>query len=101
MSGVKLLVRVTLGRLGFANEIYHLVKQQKIPQVVSPDEVECLLAMAKTQKAHILLSLAYGRGFITIYLCGTKDVSDGVDAPLGTQMCHSSCVIKRKHRRRL
>lgn len=62
MSGVKFLVRVTLRRLDLANEIYHLAEPQKIPQVMSPDEVKRLLAMAKTQKAHILLSLAYGCG---------------------------------------
>lgn len=62
MGGVKFLVRVTLRRLDLANEIYHLAEPQKIPQVMSPDEVERLLAMAKTQKAHLLLSLAYGCG---------------------------------------
>lgn len=62
MSGVKFLVRITLRRLDLANEIYHLAEPQKIPQVMSPDEVKRLLAMAKSQKAHILLSLAYGCG---------------------------------------
>lgn len=62
MTGVKFLVRVTLRRLDLVNEIYHLREPQKIPQILSPDEVKRMLAMAKSQKAHILLSLAYGCG---------------------------------------
>ena len=62
MTGVKFLVRVTLRRLDLANEIYHLREPQKIPLVMSSDEVRRLLAMARTRKAHILLSLAYGCG---------------------------------------
>ncbi len=62
MTGVKFLVRVTMRRLDLANEIYHLREPQKIPQVLSPDEVKHLLAMAKTLKNRVLLSLAYGCG---------------------------------------
>lgn len=62
MTGVKFLVRVTLRRLDLANEIYHLREPQKIPQVLSPDEVKRLLLMAKTLKNRVLLSLAYGCG---------------------------------------
>ena len=62
MSGVKFLVRVTLRRLDLANEIYHLAEPQKVPQVLSPDEVKRLLSMAPSEKAHLLLSLAYGCG---------------------------------------
>ena len=62
MTGVKFLVRVTLRRLDLVNEIYHLREPQKIPQVLSRDEVKRLLKMARTQKAHALLSLTYGCG---------------------------------------
>jgi integrase/recombinase XerD len=43
MTGVKFLVRVTLRRLDFAAEIYHLREPQKLPQVMSPDETRRLL----------------------------------------------------------
>lgn len=62
MTGVKFLVRITLRRLDLVNEIYHLGEPQKIPQVLSPDEVKRLLTMATTPKARVLLSLAYGCG---------------------------------------
>lgn len=62
MSGVKFLVRVTLRRLDLAGEIYHLRAPQKIPQVLSRDEVERLLKMTGSLKSRSLLSLAYGCG---------------------------------------
>jgi integrase/recombinase XerD len=62
MTGVKFLVRVTLRRLDLANEIYHLREPQKIPQVLSRDEVERLLKMAGSLKSRCLLSLSYGCG---------------------------------------
>lgn len=62
MTGVKFLLRVTLRRLDLAAEIYHLREPQKIPLVLSPDEVKRLLAMAKSPKARVLFSLAYGCG---------------------------------------
>ena len=62
MSGVKFLVRVTLRRLDLANEIYHLREPQKIPQVLSREEVKRLLLMAGSLKNRSLLSLAYGCG---------------------------------------
>ena len=62
MTGLKFLLRVTLRRLDLAAEIYHLREPQKIPLVMSPDEAKRLLAMAKTLKLRVLLSLAYGCG---------------------------------------
>ncbi len=62
MTGLRFLFRVTLGRLDLANEIYHIREPQKIPLVLSPDEVKRLLAMAKDLRLHLLLSLAYGCG---------------------------------------
>ncbi len=62
MTGVKFLVRVTLRRLDLAAEIYYIREPQKIPLVMSRDETKRLLAMAKSIKVRVLLSLAYGCG---------------------------------------
>jgi site-specific recombinase XerD len=62
MTGVKFLVRVTLRRLDLVNEIYHLAEPQTVPVVLSPTEIERLLAMARALKHRLLLSLAYGCG---------------------------------------
>jgi site-specific recombinase XerD len=62
MTGLRFLFRVTLRRLDLANDIYHLREPQKIPLVISPDEAKRLLAMAKSLKVRLLLSLAYGCG---------------------------------------
>jgi len=42
MTGVRFLFRVTMRRLDLAAEIYHLREPQKIPQVISPDEMRRL-----------------------------------------------------------
>ncbi len=62
MTGLRFLFRVTLRRLDLAAEIYHLREPQKIPLVISTDEAKRLLAVAKTLKVRVLLSLAYGCG---------------------------------------
>src|SRR4030081_754933 len=62
MTGVRFLLRVTLRRLDLSAEIYHLREQQKVPQVMSPDETRRLLAVATSLKARVLLSLSYGCG---------------------------------------
>ena len=62
MTGVKFLFRVTLRRHDLAAEIYHLREPQKVPLVMSPDEVKRLLAMAANLKVHVMLSLSYGCG---------------------------------------
>jgi integrase/recombinase XerD len=62
MTGVRFLFRVTLRRLDLAAEIYHLREPQKIPQVMSPDEMRRLLAVASSLKVRVLLSLGYGCG---------------------------------------
>jgi site-specific recombinase XerD len=62
MTGLKLLLRVTLRRLDLASEIYHLREPQKIPLVMSPDETRRLLAVATSLKVRVLLSLGYGCG---------------------------------------
>ena len=62
MTGVRFLFRVTLRRLDLAAEIYHLREPEKIPQVMSPDEMRRLLAVANSLKVRVLLSLGYGCG---------------------------------------
>jgi len=65
MTGVRFLFRVTLRRHDLAAEIYHLREPQKIPLVMSQDEIQRLLAMAPTIKVRVMLSLAYGCGLRT------------------------------------
>jgi len=62
MTGVKFLLKVTLRRHDLAAEIYHLREPQKVPLVLSRQEVERLLAMARTTKTKAMLSLSYGCG---------------------------------------
>src|SRR5229473_4194506 len=62
MTGLRFLFRVTLRRLDLAAEIYHIHEPQKIPLVISADEMRRLLAVASSLKARILLSLGYGCG---------------------------------------
>jgi site-specific recombinase XerD len=65
MTGVKFLLRVTLRRHDLAAEIYHLKEPQKVPLVMSRDEIKRLLAMAASIKVRVMLSLAYGCGMRT------------------------------------
>ena len=62
MTGLRFLFRVTLRRLDLAADIYHIREPQKIPLVISTDEAKRLLAVAKTLRLRVLLSLAYGCG---------------------------------------
>jgi site-specific recombinase XerD len=62
MTGVKFLLRVTLRRHDLAAEIYHLKEPQRVPLVLSRDEVRHLLAAAPSLKLRAMLSLAYGCG---------------------------------------
>src|SRR5271166_1801578 len=62
MTGVSFLFRVTLRRHDLAAEIWHIKEPQKLPPVLSPEEVKRVLTMATSLKAHAMLSLAYGCG---------------------------------------
>jgi site-specific recombinase XerD len=62
MTGLRFLFRVTLRRLDLAAEIYHIREPQKLPLVMSPDEVKRLLAVASSLKVRTLLGLGYGGG---------------------------------------
>jgi integrase/recombinase XerD len=62
MTGVRFLFRVTLRRHDLAAEIWHMKEPQKLPPVLSPEEVKRVLTMATSLKARAMLTLAYGCG---------------------------------------
>src|ERR1044071_4773144 len=62
MTGVRFLFRVTLRRHDLAAEIWHIKEPQKLPPVLSPEEVRRVLTMATSLKARAMLTLAYGCG---------------------------------------
>ena len=62
MTGLRFLFRVTLRRLDLAEEVYHIREPQKLPLVMSIDEIKRLLAVASSLKTRVLLSLGYGCG---------------------------------------
>jgi integrase/recombinase XerD len=62
MTGLRFLFRVTLRRLDLAEEVYHIREPQKLPLVMSVDEIKRLLAMAASLNTRVLLSLGYGCG---------------------------------------
>jgi integrase/recombinase XerD len=62
MTGVRFLFRVTLRRHDLAAEVWHLREPEKLPPVLSPEEVKRVLTMATSLKARAMLTLAYGCG---------------------------------------
>src|SRR5262249_52446238 len=54
MTGVRFLFRVTLRRHDLAAEVWHLREPQKLPPVLSPEEVKRILSMATSLKARVL-----------------------------------------------
>ncbi|MGZ3295763.1 MAG: tyrosine-type recombinase/integrase, partial [Xanthobacteraceae bacterium] len=62
MTGVRFLLRVTLRRHDLAAEVWHLKEPQRLPPVLSPEEVKRVLTMARGLKARAMLTLAYGCG---------------------------------------
>ena len=62
MTGVRFLFRVTLRRHDLAAEVWHLKEPDRLPPVLSPDEVKRVLTMATSLKARAMLTLAYGCG---------------------------------------
>src|SRR6266568_9226917 len=51
MTGVRFMFRVTLRRLDLAAEIYQVREPEKLPLVMSKDEMKRLLAVASSLKA--------------------------------------------------
>src|SRR6202008_1698841 len=62
MTGVRFLFRVTLRRHDLAAEVWHLKEPERLPPVLSPEEVKRVLTMAMSLKARAMLTLAYGCG---------------------------------------
>jgi len=62
MTGVRFLFRVTLRRHDLAAEVWHIKEPQKLPPVLSADEVKRVLTLATSLKAQAMLTLAYGCG---------------------------------------
>src|SRR5215468_8705607 len=62
MTGVRFLFRVTLHRHDLAAEVWHLKEPQKLPPVLSPEEVKRVLSMATSLRARVMLTLACGCG---------------------------------------
>jgi len=59
---LRFLFRVTLRRLDLAEEVYHIREPEKLPLVMSVDEIKRLLAVGSSLKTRVLLSLGYGCG---------------------------------------
>src|SRR5450631_3437256 len=62
ITGVRFLLRVTLRRLDLAAEVWHIKEPERLPPVLSPEEVKRVLTMATSLKARAMLTLAYGCG---------------------------------------
>jgi site-specific recombinase XerD len=62
ITGLRFLFRVTLRRLDLAEEVYHIREPQRLPLVMSVDEIKRLMAVASSLKTRVLLSLGYGCG---------------------------------------
>jgi integrase/recombinase XerD len=62
MTGVRFLFRVTLRRHDLAAEVWHIKEPERLPPVLSPEEVKRVLTMAASLKAQAMLTLAYGCG---------------------------------------
>ena len=62
MTGVRFLFGVTLRRHDLAAEVWHLKEPQKLPPVLSPEEVKRVLTIATTLKAREIPYQTYGWG---------------------------------------
>ena len=62
VTGLRFLFRVTLRRLDLAEEVYHIREPEKLPLVMSIDEIKRLLAVASSLKARVMFCLGYGCG---------------------------------------
>src|SRR5271168_4082772 len=62
MTGVRFLFRVSLRRHDLAAEVWHIKEPERLPPVLSPEEVKRVLTMATSLKARAMLTLAYGCG---------------------------------------
>jgi Phage integrase, N-terminal SAM-like domain len=76
MTGVRFLFRVTLRRHDLAAEVWHIKEPQKLPPVLSPEEVKRVLIMATSRHCRpglrlhrhraLLVRAAEDRGFFAV-----------------------------------
>jgi integrase/recombinase XerD len=62
VSALRFFFKVTLGRAGFGERLATVRKEQRLPVVLSPEEVALLLHCAPSLKHKAALSVAYGCG---------------------------------------
>lgn len=62
VSALRFFFRVTLARSGFSERLATVRKEDRLPQVLSPEEVALLLHCAPSLKHKAALSVAYGCG---------------------------------------
>jgi integrase/recombinase XerD len=62
MTRLRFLFRVTLRRLDPSEEVYHIREPEKLPLIMSVDEIKRLLAVGSSLKTRVLFSLGYGCG---------------------------------------
>jgi hypothetical protein len=58
MTGMRFLFRVTLRRHDLAAEVWHIKEPERLPPVLSPEEVKHVLTMPTSLKARAMLTLA-------------------------------------------
>ena len=89
MTGVRFLFRVTLRRHDLAAEIWHMKEPQKLPPVLSPEEIKRVLTMATSLKARAMLSLAYGAAGVRHRQRADDHSRRAVERPQGSE-CDAS-----------
>lgn len=62
VSALRFFFKVTLARAGFGERLATVRKEDRLPQVLSPEEVALLLHCAPSLKHRAALSIAYGCG---------------------------------------
>ena len=62
VSALRFFFKVTLGRQGFGERLATVRKEDRLPEVLSPEEVALLLHCAPSLKHKAALSVAYGCG---------------------------------------
>ena len=78
MTGVRFLFRVALRRHDLAAEIWHIKEPQKLPPILSPEEVKRVLTMATSLKARVMLTLAMAAGCGPAKWCGCERTTSTV-----------------------
>src|SRR6202171_4454345 len=105
MTGVRFLFRVTLRRHDLAAEVWHLKEPERLPPVLSPEEVKRVLIIATSLKARAMLSLDYARDDASVWPTVQGDrqsrgaAQDGLAAFASPQLCDPSARARRGHSR--